>query len=177
MSLCHSITCSVFSPWLNIFSHSSLTALVLVCITVQHWLELSALAEHHLSCWSVEYLYANIKWWEIRRRALQSVQNRESRTRLHFGMKGKKKEVKLKKGVWARLRRSRRGDEEEEVKDKEGKGKMEGESGRAREQAKNAWQSLSILRWMDNVRSMQYTEQHSLCYLTFVHLSLSYTCA
>lgn len=29
---------------------------MLLCITVQHWLELSALSEQHLSYWSVEYL-------------------------------------------------------------------------------------------------------------------------
>lgn len=105
------------------------------------------------------------------------MQNRESRTRLHFGMKGKKERGEIKERSLSQAVEEWRGDEEEEVKDKEGKGKIERESGRAREQAKNAWQGLSILRWMDNVRSMQCTEQHSLCYLTFVHLSLSYTYA
>ncbi len=43
------ITLSI-SLSLNSFSQFFLTALMLVCITVQHWLEMSALIERHLLC-------------------------------------------------------------------------------------------------------------------------------
>lgn len=165
---------SVAKHFLSLLSHSSRVSLhnsaALAGAECTRWTPFVM-----LKCWIslCQHKVMRDKKESITKRAKQGKQNKTA-----FRDEGKKKkEVKLKKGVWARLRRSRRGDEEAEVKDKEGKGKIEGESGRAREQAKNAWQGLSILRWMDNVRSMQYTEQHSLCYLTFVHLSLSYTYA
>lgn len=67
LSLCPWITLSI-SLSLNILTPFSLTALILVCITLQHWLELSALSEQHLSCWSVEYLYnSSLYRHEVRR--------------------------------------------------------------------------------------------------------------
>lgn len=47
---------------------------MLVCITVQHWLELSALTEQHLSCWSVEYLHNSLLYWH---EATRNMEGRE----------------------------------------------------------------------------------------------------
>lgn len=47
---------------------------MLVCITVQHWLEMSALGEQHSSRWSVEYLYNALLYWH---EATRNMEGRE----------------------------------------------------------------------------------------------------
>lgn len=160
-SLCPWIILSI-SLSLNIFSQFSLAALMLVCITVQHWLELSALTEQHLSCWSVEYLYNSpLYWheasWNKDGAKRNRVQNMEKQDKNKIW---KREQVRNRRGKWkeqVRERLQRRGWGKERRgggKDKMGERKdRERESGRAREEAKNAWQGLSILRQMHNVRS------------------------
>lgn len=159
LSLCPWINLSV-SHSLNSFSQFSLTALMLVCITVHHWLELSALSEQHLSCWSVEYLYNSPSYQhEVRRdkkdeRITENAIYRKAKEEQNLAEKSKIKSEAEEENERSGLERSCRGESEGKKRGvKRAWVKTERESGRAREQAKNAWQGLSILRQMDNVRS------------------------
>lgn len=144
------------------FSLSPLTALMLVCITVQHWLELSALSEQHLSCWSVECLYNSLLYeHEVRRdkkeESIKEGKIQKKRTRIKSERMSKSEEEN-ERGEFKRGCKGGEGDEERRrmtewvcERNREGRG----EKGREREgqknRPKNAWQGLSILRQMDNV--------------------------
>lgn len=113
VSLLTSHTSVRFSASLDHSLHFSLTALMLVCITVQHWLELSALTERHLSAEvlsiSITPFYIVMKRREIRKVCANGVQNTENRSRIKTGGKKQVRNRGGKRNKQVRERLQRRG--------------------------------------------------------------------
>lgn len=121
----------------NIFTRPSLTALMLVCITVQHWLELSALAEQHLSRWSVECLYNSLLCWH---EATRNMEGREPNW-----VQNTAKQHKSRKEDQARHKMERKEQVEEAAErragEREGRGREEGWGGKEGRQREGKWKS------------------------------------
>lgn len=181
-SLCPWIILSI-SLSLNIFSQFSLAALMLVCITVQHWLELSALTEQHLPCWSVQYLYNSpLYWheasWNKDGAKHNRVQNIEKQDKNKIW---KREQVRNRRGKWKeqvreRLQRRGWGKERRGGKDKIGKGKTEREKVEEQE-TRPKMLGKAFLFWdkCTMFGAQHYTEQCPACYSAAICFSFFLT--
>lgn len=163
VSLLTSHTSVCFPASLDHSLHFSLRALMLVCITVQHWLELSALTEQHLSAEvlsiSVTPFYIVMKRGELRKVCANGVQNIENRSRKKTGGKARKKQWRQTKGE-VRERLQRKGGGVKRGREKTGREKVEEREMRPKMLGKAFlfWDKCTMFG------AQHHTEQSPVCY-------------